>query len=164
MLANNRVKIVIAVFVGIFILLSMIAIVGRKASNELGIETAVVSSPFTHTSKEVTPYYKADYASGDEDAVNTVYSVFDIDNLKVSDDIKNALRYGVQPYLNKYQTPSVEVVFIHLDVETVIYKNTNDFSFNFYSDSPEGYFSYTASPTGDDKSYVTIKPIAGGWL
>lgn len=160
----SRKTIILAAVALLAVIAIIVAIFNAVNKPPQDIDTATVTSPFTHTSTEVVPYYKADYAEGDEDAVNTEYIVFSLDTLKVSDDIKSALQYGAPMFLKGYQEPSVEPVFIHLDTSSVKYKNESDFSFNFYTDSPEGYFSYTVKPEQDSQSTVTIMPIGGGWL
>ena len=136
----------------------------KQKKSDDDIQTVTVTSPLEHVSASAVPYYKGDYSSGDQDLVNTQYTVFAMDQLKVPDDIKNALQFGVPAYLRGYQAPNVEPVFIHLDVNSVKYANANDYSFNFYTDSPEQYFSYTVAPTDDARSNAVITAIGGGWL
>lgn len=159
---RNKFFIIVGLIAVIIIIGVVFMISNNQSKGPEGISLVTVTSPFTHTSTTVTPYYKADYASGDQDLVNTQYAIFPVDGVKLPGAVKNALQYGTPTYLANHQLQNSELVFIHLDVDSVHYKSDSDFSFNFYTDSPEQYFNYTSAPLANSQSSITIKPIGGG--
>lgn len=162
-ISKRKLIIPIAILVVIFIIPTLIWLFNQsKSSQTQDIETVGVTSKFTQSTEQIVPYYKADYTPGGADLVDTNYKVFSINSLAIPDAVKSALNYGAVDYLHKYLPPNAETVYIYIDKSSLKYHNDNNFSFDFYTDSPEQYFSYVVTPINDSSQSVTIQPINRG--
>lgn len=162
-ISKRKLIIPIIVLIVIFIIPTLIWLFNQsKSSQDQGIESVSVKSKLTGLTEQIVPYYKADYTPGGADLVDTTYQIFSLNSLDVPDAVKSALSYGAVDYLHKYLSPNAETVYIYLDKSSLEYHSNNNFSFDFYTDSPERYFTYIVTPIDYSHQTVIIKPINEG--
>lgn len=149
LLSNRKVLII----TGISILVMLIAwvlftIISQTQGKQQVDEQVALYSPVTQTSDSLAVNYGSNIVPND-DAVVQRFKIFD----EKAIPLPNKLKEDIIPLIPKYLQSlsfygSYDVVYIHISKDSVKVKSIYNYSFEFYTDSPERYYKVTSTETG----------------
>jgi len=156
---NNRSLIIIGV-IGIAIV-GMLVLLLHKPS-QLDVLQASISSPYDGITITGAPNGTGGGAAPSATATGQ-YIIHGIDQLSLPDAVKSSLGENLGAALNTVITPTSFQSFIQIDTSTIKCADQYDCGFDFYVDSPEGYFAYHQFYTSSGSQAYTIErlPLAG---
>lgn len=110
-------------------------------------------SPVSKNSDSLTVNYGSD-VQPNTDAVKPQFKVFGIDQLPLSQDVRNTLTSVLPGALLSKLAPTYPVTYVHVETDSIRCDAGDNCKMNLYIDSPETYFSFYLKTSGDAPSFT----------
>lgn len=108
-------------------------------------QNTTFSSPLTKTSDNLVITYGGS-ADPNADAVVTQYRLFGVDKLPLTSRVREQLQATLPTYIQSLVQPTFQYTYVHIVKDSIHYTSIDDYSFDFYLDSPESYFHFAKKP------------------